>query len=179
MDIKLEPIQEVDLNSLLEWIPTYEQMVQWSGPWNFKFPLDEDQLARYFMADTTQDGLRRMQFKAVNTESGVMVGQIGFSRIRDNTSAADLGPVIVAPSSRSSGIGTQMVRQLLTIGFEQQRLHRIELVVFSFNDAAISCYERVGFQNEGVMRDIVRVGDEYWHWRVMSILEGEWEANRA
>lgn len=175
MNIKLETIKQADLEALLGWVTTYKQMVQWSGPWNFVFPLDEDQLARYFLAGTTADGLRRMQFKAVDVESGTMVGQIGFGRIWDKTNAGHMGPVIVAPSCRSSGIGLQMVRQLLAIGFEQQRLHRIELVVFSFNAAAISCYERAGFQNEGVMRDIVCVGEDYWHWRVMSILEGEWE----
>ncbi len=176
MNVRLEPVLQTDLKLLLEWIPTYEQMVQWSGPWNFVFPLDEEQLAQYFLADVTPDGLRRMQFKAVDIESGAMVGQIGFSRIRDNTQAADMGPVIVAPTSRNSGIGFQMVRQLLTIGFVKQQLHRIELVVFTFNDAAISCYEKAGFQNEGVMRDVVRVGNDYWHWKIMSILEGEWEA---
>ena len=117
-----------------------------------------------------------MQFKAVDVESGAMVGQIGFGRMWDKTAAAHVGPAIVAPTLRSVGVGYQMLRQLLKIGFEQYQLHRIELVVFSFNDAAVSCYERAGFQDEGVMRDIVRVGDEYWHWKMMSILEGEWKA---
>ena len=48
-----------------------------------------------------------------------------------------------------------MVQQILIIGFEQLRLHRIELVVFDFNQAAIRCYERVGFRTEGRLRDIV------------------------
>ncbi len=143
--------------------------------WNFEFPLEEDQLARFFLTGSTPDGLRRMQFKAVDIDSNAMVGQIGFSRIWDKTNAAHLGPVIVAPSARRRGVGLQMVQQLVKFGFEQQHLHRIELVVFSFNDAAVSCYEKAGFRTEGVMRDIVRVGDEYWHWRVMSILEAEWE----
>ena len=150
-------------------------VVQCSGPWNFEFPLDEDQLAQFFLTDTTPDGLRRMQFKAVDVKSGEMVGQIGFSRMWDKTNAAYLGPAIVAPTSRGAGIGFRMVRQLLKIGFEQNQLHRIELVVFTFNKVAISCYEKAGFQTEGVMRDIVRVADEYWHWRVMSILEDEWK----
>lgn len=174
MHIHLQPIQRGDLNTLREWVETAEQMIQWSGPWNFEFPLGEDQLGNFFLADKTPEGLRRMQFKAVDVESGTMVGQIGFSRIWDKTNAAYLGPVIVAPAARRAGVGSQMVRQLLEIGFEQQRLHRIELVVFTFNEAAISCYEKAGFQTEGVMRDIVRVGSEYWHWRLMSILQPDW-----
>lgn len=175
MPIQLEPIQRKDLRSLLEWVKSYEQMVQWSGPWNFDFPLDEAQLARFFLSDETPDGLRRMQFKAVDTKSRAMVGQIGFSKIWDRTSAAYLGPVIVAPAARRAGVGFQMTRELLKIAFEQQELHRVELVVFTFNESAISCYEKAGFQTEGVMRDIVRVGDEYWHWRLMSILQPDYQ----
>ncbi len=77
-------------------------------------------------------------------------------------------------SARRRGIGLQMVRQILKVGFDNQRLHRIELVVFTFNEAAVSCYEKAGFQTEGVMRQIVRVGGEYWHWKMMSILEEEY-----
>jgi RimJ/RimL family protein N-acetyltransferase len=150
-------------------------MVQWSGPWNFTFPPDEDQLARFFLAEKTPDGLRRMQFKAVDVDSQAMVGQIGFSRIWDKTQAAHLGPVIVAPGARRQGIGREMFRQLLKVGFEELPVHRIELVVFTFNKAAISVYQQAGFQTEGVMRDIVRVGDEFWHWQMMSILQTEWK----
>ena len=175
MQIKLEPIAQRDLMPLLQWVKTYEQMVQWSGPWNFDFPLDEDQLARFFLADRTPDGLRRMQFKAVDVQTGAMVGQIGFSRIWERTNAAVLGPVIVAPKARGCGIGFQMMQELLKIGFAQLRLHRIELYVFTFNQPAITCYEKAGFQSEGVMRDIVLVDGEYWHWKIMSILATEWQ----
>ena len=38
------------------------------------------------------------------------------------------------------------------------------------------CYENAGCRTEGVLRDIVKVGGEYWHWRAMSILDHEWKA---
>ena len=55
--IQLQPIQLEDVKCLLSWVTSCEQMVQWSGPWNFTFPLDEDQLARYFLVERTPDGL--------------------------------------------------------------------------------------------------------------------------
>ena len=66
-----------------------------------------------------------------------------------------------------------MMREILQLGFHEMRLHRIELVVFDFNAAAIACYEAAGFRTEGLLRDIVQVGGKYWHWRAMSILDHE------
>ncbi len=67
-----------------------------------------------------------------------------------------------------------MVRQTVRFGFEKLRLHRIELFVFDFNQTAISCYERIGFQYEGLHRDVVNVDGTWWHWITMSMLEDEW-----
>jgi RimJ/RimL family protein N-acetyltransferase len=173
MNIRLRRIEREDLRPILSWVRSYEEMVQWSGPWNFTFPLDEEQLARFFLTEAPGDGLRRMQFVAVEGASQSPAGQIGFSRIWPRTDAAHLGPVIVDPALRDKGIGSRMVREVLKVGFEELRLHRIELVVFDFNTAAISCYEKAGFRTEGLLRDIVRVGGVYWNWRAMSVLEGE------
>jgi RimJ/RimL family protein N-acetyltransferase len=65
------------------------------------------------------------------------------------------------------------------VGFEQLRLHRIDLVVFDFNTSAIACYERAGFVKEGYLREARRFGEEYWSLVQMSILETEWAARVA
>lgn len=173
MELQLRRIERADFPQITSWVRTHEEMVQWSGPWNFTFPLDEDQLARFFLIEEPGDGLRRMQFVAVDGASQTVVGQIGFSRIWSRTDAAHLGPVIVDPALRGRGIASRMVSAILALGFTQLRLHRIELVVFDFNAAAIACYEKAGFRTEGLLRDVVRVGGVYWHWRAMSILENE------
>jgi RimJ/RimL family protein N-acetyltransferase len=173
MSVQLMPIEPQHLAPIRSWVSSYEEMVQWSGPWNFDFPLDEPQLARFFLTEALDGGLKRRQFVAVGPNSQSPVGQIGFSRIWPKTQAAHLGPVIVDPALRGQGVGSQMMREILRLGFQQMHLHRIELVVFDFNQAAIACYESAGFRTEGLLRDIVKVGGEYWHWRAMSILDHE------
>lgn len=68
-----------------------------------------------------------------------------------------------------------MVRKLLEIGFSQLGLHRIDLRVYEFNASATSCYEKVGFVREGLMRKVQKVDGEYWDAVVMSILKEEWK----
>jgi len=64
----------------------------------------------------------------------------------------------------------------LDIGFGELGLHRIDLVVFDFNTAAIKCYERAGFTREGHLREARKIGSEYWTLYQMSVLEQEWRA---
>ncbi len=68
-----------------------------------------------------------------------------------------------------------MTRKILDIGFALCALHRIDLRVYDFNSRAISCYERVGFLTEDVLRNSERVDGEYWNTIVMRMLAEEWE----
>ena len=104
-----------------------------------------------------------------------MVGHIDLDHIDLQNKSARICRVLVGEhSARGKGIGTQLVDKILEIGFEQLGLHRIELAVFDFNEAAIRCYEKCGFVKEGLLRDARRVGNVYWSLYIMSILESEW-----
>ena len=66
-----------------------------------------------------------------------------------------------------------MVRALLHIGFEDLKLHRISLGVYDFNHAAVSCYLKCGFRQEGLLRCVVKHGDEYGRLIERGIVAGE------
>lgn len=76
----------------------------------------------------------------------------------------------------SCGYGTEATRLLLRYGFEDLRLHRIDLRVLAFNTRAIRCYEKCGFRQEGVERESALVGGAWHDDIMMSILEGEYRA---
>jgi RimJ/RimL family protein N-acetyltransferase len=62
---------------------------------------------------------------------------------------------------------------MLDYGFGIANLHRIELDVFAFNERAIRTYEKLGFQREGVKRDMLYYNHQYHDAILMSILEHE------
>ena len=64
----------------------------------------------------------------------------------------------------------------MTVVFEDLGMHRVELVVFDFNSPAIRLYTKLGFVEEGRLRDARAMGDEFWSLYQMSILEDEWRA---
>ena len=55
----------------------------------------------------------------------------------------------------------------------------MSLDVFVFNQRAIHTYEKVGFKHEGVLRDAIKVGNQYVDDILMSMLEEEWKVIKS
>ena len=51
---------------------------------------------------------------------------------------------------------------------------RVELFVLDVNEAAIACYRKMGFREEGLIREAYRVGGRFISYFIMSMLEDEW-----
>jgi RimJ/RimL family protein N-acetyltransferase len=106
---------------------------------------------------------------------GEVIGHVELGAIDRKHESARLGRVLVGPERlRGQEFGQAIVQAAVALAFGQLHLHRVELLVFDFNRAAIACYERVGFQHEGVLREARRSGDTYWNLCVMSMLQHEW-----
>ena len=177
--VKLEPFAAADIDQLIAWIPSAEFLLQWAGP-AFHFPLDRAQLTRH-LAEAEKPNPDRLIFKAVDPQTQETIGHGELGGIDRRNRSASIARVLVGPPHlRGQGLGEQIINGLLVIAFQELSLHRVSLNVFDFNSAAIRCYARVGFRQEGMLREARRHGDEYWNVCVMSILEQEFAAaNRA
>jgi RimJ/RimL family protein N-acetyltransferase len=174
--IELKPFTRSDIATLIGWIDSPESLMQWAGP-TFSYPLDEAQLEAH-LRQTVGPEPRRMVFKAVRVNDQQTVGHIELCNIDRAERCARISCVLVGPEHlRGSGIGTEMMRAILRIGFEQLDLHRIDLFVFDFNTRAIACYERAGFRKEELLRDARKVGDQSWSLYAMRILRSEWASH--
>jgi RimJ/RimL family protein N-acetyltransferase len=67
-----------------------------------------------------------------------------------------------------------VTRAVVSYGFAELNLHRIELDVLATNARAIHLYERLGFRREGTLRDAQFRGGVYIDLVLMAILEREW-----
>ncbi|MEB0048271.1 MULTISPECIES: GNAT family N-acetyltransferase [unclassified Pseudomonas] len=85
---------------------------------------------------------------------GIVIGNIGleqFSRIR-RSHAGNLG-MGVAGEWQGKGVGSKLLETVLEIADNWMNLQRVELSVYSDNEAAISLYRKFGFEPEGLFRD--------------------------
>ncbi|WP_142329876.1 GNAT family N-acetyltransferase [Bacillus thuringiensis] len=167
--IKLESFKKSDFKQLINWINSEEFLIQWSGN-AFTFPLDEQQLEKYIESANT------LAFKVVDEETSDVIGHISFGQIDNINKSARIGKVLVGNTKmRGRSIGKHMMKAVLHIVFDELKLHRVTLGVYDFNTSAISCYEKIGFVKEGLLRESKRVGETYWNLWEMSMLEYEWK----
>ena len=171
--ISLRPFGRADFDHLLANAESPEFLFQWSGPL-FTFPLDRGQLERYLLTGIGDPPTTRL-FSAID-EAGAPVGHIELTRIDHRNRTASMTRVLIFSKHRGKGFGREMVTQALRVGFEELGMHRLELLVFDFNRAAIAAYEHAGMTIEGRLRDVRKVGDEFWSVLQMSMLEDEWRS---
>lgn len=173
MDISLQPFELVDIPRLLKWIPDEEFLMLWSGPY-FTWPLTEEQLAAHYQSGQQDPPIRKI-YKAVTLPGNEVVGNIELNNIDFRNRAATVSKVLIGnPALRGHGYGGQMVKELCRIAFDEFKLHRLQIYVFEFNHAAIHTYMKLGFKQEGKLRDYRRVGSAYWSSILMSLLEEEY-----
>lgn len=144
--IELEPFRPADTGRLQGWVRTPEELMRWTGA-GLVFPLDRAQIEAVLERSAASGGsVWRV------CEQGRTVGHVELHPDRGHPTAT-IARVLVAPGRRGRGIATAAMRRVVEIGFDERRLHRLELRVLDGNDAAIACYARVGFAVEGRLRE--------------------------
>lgn len=173
MMIELQYFERSNIKQLINWIPSAELALQWGGP-AFQYPLTEEQLEKYLEQANKEDSDTYI-YKVIDQGLQKVIGHISLGRVDRVNKSARVGKVLVgSPEVRGKGIGSEMIKAVLIIAFEELGLHKVTLGVFDFNTSAICCYENVGFVREGFLRDARKNGDEYWNLIEMRILENEW-----
>lgn len=77
------------------------------------------------------------------TENEEFIGNCSFHEIENGS--GEIG-IILSPEFQNIGLGTEAITFLINYGFDILNLEEIRLVVFSHNERAIRCYQRLGFE---------------------------------
>lgn len=117
--------------------------------------------------------------KAGSVEFGIytgskFIGTCGLYSHRDIYRSWEFRILIFDPSATGHGIGTEATRLTVNYGFKRLNAHRIWLGVNEDNKGAIKCYLKVGFTQEGRLRDELYCFGKYRDAIRMGVLEREW-----
>jgi RimJ/RimL family protein N-acetyltransferase len=162
--VSFRPFEMADAPALTRWAASADELLQWAGP-HFSFPLDETQLRAY--AEGASD--TRRLISGVH-EGGEVVAHAELNLLPRHR-LGQIRRVGVAPQARGQGIGRALMTRVVQLGFDELGLHRIELVVFSFNKPARRCYEAIGFREEGWAREARVATSGYWDLIYMALFE--------
>lgn len=113
-------------------------------------------------------------FAIEDLETGEYLGGCGINQVNWLNRVAVIGIFIGDKNYWGKGYGTDAVNTLVKFIFEQMNMNKVKLNVFSFNKRAKKCYEKCGFQVEGVLRQELFRDGKYYDEYLMSILFEEW-----
>ncbi|MDA8443400.1 MAG: GNAT family protein [Peptococcaceae bacterium] len=113
-------------------------------------------------------------FAIETLQGGKYIGGCGINNVDWKNSVATVGIFIGDKGFWGKGLGTDAMQILLKFIFEQMNLNKVKLLVYSFNPRAIKCYEKCGFQREGILRREIFRDGQYHDQFVMGILREEY-----
>ncbi|GCE08956.1 GNAT family N-acetyltransferase [Dictyobacter aurantiacus] len=173
--ILLRPLEMDDLEAFAGWFMDREATRYSMGVWLFPWSRYETEqwLKRTLLDKET------LSLGVVEKEGGSLIGYAGIASISLVNRSGEYYIFLGAKESWGKGYGTEVTRLIVDYGFASLNLHRIMLTVSESNIAGVRAYTRVGFQQEGVLRDACYRDGAYHDKLVMAIFRPSWEANRA
>ncbi|MGI8680585.1 MAG: GNAT family N-acetyltransferase [Mycobacteriales bacterium] len=169
--VALRPVRRDELPTLYAWRQDLD-LTAWTDtePW---VALSYDEWSKRWDEPTSP----KVAFFGVQegvADDGRLVGTCKLWGIDEYNRNAHIGIKLGAESDRGKGFGRDALALLVRYGFWYRGLHRLQLETFADNTAMRRCAERVGFTEEGRLREsgwaAGRFGDDV----IYGLLATEW-----
>ncbi len=172
--VRLRAFREDDLKNVLAWLnnPAVTRYLSSMRPWSV---VEE----RGWLDRAMRNDDPTAVTYVIESADGEYAGSIGLMHIDGRNRRAEVGVVISRPEDWGRGMGSEAMILMLRHAFEEMNLHRVTLRVYTFNERAQRSYVKIGFVEEGRLReDTYRHGA--WHDTVlMGILADEFFARHG
>jgi len=170
--VRLRPLRTSDLPLLESW--WYDPAINVLNTSHVRGGLPEatGEMFRGWSANTTPGSAG---FCVERKEDHLLAGHVSIWGSTPKDRAGTLG-VVFGPDFVGQGLGSEAVALMVRYGFLELGLNRIGLGVWAFNDRAIAAYRKVGFVEEGRVRETVLHDGRFHDELVMGVLASEWHA---
>ncbi len=108
-------------------------------------------------------------------ETDACLGHVGLYKVDHRTGTAEFAILLGERSRHGKGIGTACTAFACEYGFRQLNLRRIYLEVLADNERAASLYRKLGFKDEGRLREHQYKDGRYVDVLVMGLLRDEFK----
>ncbi|KSU62720.1 acetyltransferase [[Bacillus] enclensis] len=122
------------------------------------------------LTDHKKNPRTRFMFAVVSKEDDRLIGAVEL-KIGDFQNG-EIG-YIIHPDYWGRGIATEAAKQVVNIGFEHFRLHRIQATCDPNNIASSKVLEKIGMRKEGILRENLLIKSGWRDSAVYSVLETE------
>jgi ribosomal-protein-serine acetyltransferase len=105
--------------------------------------------------------------------NGVIVGVIGFNELNLMNKTAQIG-YWLGVGYQGSGLMTRAAAAMINYAFNELKMHKVEIRAASGNKKSRAVPERLGFKQEGSIRQAEWLYDHYVDHVVYGMLDSEW-----
>lgn len=165
--VRLRALRPEDVERLWEFWADLDVSARASNQPPRAFTLEETRA--FFDELGKKDDLIRFVIEA----DGEVVGDCSLHGMDRHNRTTDVGIALGKPFW-SQGYGQESLRLLVDYAFRHHNMHRVGLEVLADDERAVACYRKVGFVEEGRLRQRDWMNGEYHDVLVMSILDEEW-----
>lgn len=168
--VTLRPLGPGDLPDLIRWYSDAE-VIHWLHQSEYR-DVSEERIRAKFGPGTEPDGEVRWIIEAADATA---IGVIRLEGIEAVHGRAELAVSIGEKAYWGRGYGTEAIQLALAHGFAALGLRRVELITDADNERGIRCYEKCGFEREGLLRAHRLRHGVALDMIVMGVLRGDWE----
>ncbi|QPC45893.1 GNAT family N-acetyltransferase [Mangrovibacillus cuniculi] len=147
----LREIKQKDAQALFS-IFSLKEVTQYYGQDTMKSVEEAENLVAMFQKG--YEDKRGMRWGIELKDRPGLIGTIGFNNLLGKYKRAEVGYEI-HPDFWRSGYTSEAVREMVDYGFNKLNLTRIGAVVFLENEASNNLLRKLGFQEEGILRDYI------------------------
>jgi ribosomal-protein-serine acetyltransferase len=165
--LQLRVLEEADAEEVHRLVEANRDFLAPWMPWARGQDFDR---TRNFIRAARERYARNDGFEAALVADGRIVGCAGFPGVDWAARATSIG-YWLAEEHCGRGLMTQAVRALVDHAFGEWALHRVEIRAAAENVRSRAIPERLGFQQEGVLREAERVGEQYQDLIVYGLLD--------
>ncbi len=168
--IALRSVEETDIPDIAKWMNNPEVT-------HFMFdgqrPTNLAQVRELILSQINSPN--NVVFVVATLDQNKPIGFCGLYDIQLTAQKAEFRILIGEPSFWGRGVGTEITRLVTFYGFDRLNLHRIWLGVTSENIGAIKTYHRVGYEDEGVLKDDIYRNGRYYDTLRMGMLRNRYD----
>lgn len=166
--VDLRAIEDGDIELLHRWFNDAEV----TRFLNMPFPAFSIAEERAILQRMRED--RDQQPYAIVLKDGPLIGTCTLRGFNRTAHSCELGIAIGDKRYWGQGYGGAAVELLLRIAFDGLNMHKVWLTCAAFNERGLRAYRRIGFREDGRLRDDRFIDGRYFDTVVMSILADEW-----
>jgi RimJ/RimL family protein N-acetyltransferase len=168
--LALSPIEDSDVPALQRWVND-QGVLHFLGFYNGISEAQETQWLDHMRKSTTD-----VVYAIRLHEDGRHIGTTGLHGISARERHAEFGILLGERDCWSQGYGTEAARLILDHGFNRLNLHRIFLRVIDYNARGQASYAKLGFVEEGRLRQHHWREDGWHDMLYMGLLRDEFNA---